>query len=228
MPNDLERAIGYRFRDKTLLFRALTHSSYANEVQKNNFYSYERLEFLGDSILGFVVADYLYRTRGDLLEGELTRMRAEAVCEANLARVARKLDLSAHMLLGHGGEHDGSRQRPSILCDMVEAVIAAVYLDGGLDAAKQLIARLILCDIPKTAHPSEDYKTRLQELVQRAKDQSIQYRLIGESGPDHDKHFLTEVLLNGRVVGSGDGSSKKRAEQMAARAAIAALFPDEL
>ncbi len=225
MQNDLERAIGYRFRDKTLLFRAMTHSSYANEVQKNSLYSYERLEFLGDSILGFVVADFLYRTRPDLQEGELTRMRADAVCETNLARVARSLNVSEHMLLGHGGEHDGSRQRSSILCDMMEAIIAAVYLDGGFDAAKQLIERQILCDISRTAHPAEDYKTHLQELVQREKDQRIQYRLIGESGPDHDKHFSTEVLLNGEIVGCGEGSSKKRAEQMAAKVAIERLFP---
>ena len=222
---ELEKRIGYEFHDMQMLMTAMCHSSYANEHRQRQIHDNERLEFLGDSILGFVVADFLYRTRPDLQEGELTRMRADAVCETNLARVARSLNVSEHMLLGHGGEHDGSRQRSSILCDMMEAIIAAVYLDGGFDAAKQLIERRILCDISRTAHPAEDYKTHLQELVQREKDQRIQYRLIGESGPDHDKHFSTEVLLNGEVVGCGEGSSKKRAEQMAAKVAIERLFP---
>lgn len=225
MINELERAIGYRFKNITLLQNALAHSSYANERWHDSLKSNERLEFLGDSVLGMMVADHLYRTFPDRPEGELTRMRADMVCEQTLARIAEKLGLGTHILLGHGEEQGGGRQRPSILADAVESVIAAMYLDGGMDAAKGFIERFVLCNVPVNRPQNMDYKTQLQELVQQKKNQVISYSLTGESGPDHDKHFTVEVSLNGKVVGQGTGTSKKRAEQDAAHCALEKLFP---
>ena len=227
MIKDLETALGYRFRNVTLLQNALTHSSYANERWHNSLRSNERLEFLGDSILGMVVADHLYRNFPDRPEGELTRMRADMVCETSLAAVANKLGLGTHLLLGHGEEQGGGRTRPSILADAVESVIAAAYLDGGFEPAANIIRQFILVDVPVTRLHNRDYKTALQELVQQKKNQVLSYALVGESGPDHDKSFRVEVSLNGKVVGTGNGSSKKRAEQDAARAAVENLFPQE-
>lgn len=227
MLKDLEQALGYTFCDKTLLRMALTHSSHANEIYHDSLRSYERLEFLGDSILGFVVAEYLFCTYPERPEGQLTRTRAEIVCERSLAAVATEINLGSYLLLGHGGEQDGSRRRESILCDVVESVIAATYLDGGFAAAKGVIDRLILSNVTVDTHKDEDYKTRLQELVQRKKNQQLSYQLVGESGPDHAKSFQVEVLLNGKAVGSGEGSSKKRAEQAAAKAAIETLYPEQ-
>ena len=226
MVKDLESAIGYRFQNITLLQNALTHSSYANEYWHNSLKSNERLEFLGDSTLGMVVAEYLYRNFPERPEGELTRMRADMVCEQALARVANRLGLGKHLLLGHGEEQTGGRERASILADAVESVIAASYLDGGMAAAKGIIDKFVLCDVPVTKMQNADFKTTLQELVQRKKDQVLSYKQIGESGPDHDKRFEVEVSLNGKVVGKGSGSSKKRAEQDAAKSAIQALFPN--
>ena len=223
MIKDLEAALGYKFRDITLLQNALTHSSYANERWHNSLLSNERLEFLGDSILGMVVAEYLYGNFPDRPEGELTRMRADMVCETSLAMIANRLDLGKHLLLGHGEERFGGRSRASILADAVESVIAASFLDGGMDAAKGIITRFVLCDVPVSKLHNTDYKTALQELVQQKKNQTLCYRLVGESGPDHDKVFTAQVLLNDRVVGEGIGSSKKRAEQDAARAALEQL-----
>ena len=228
MIKDLEAAIGYRFQNITLLQNALTHSSYANERYHNSLMSNERLEFLGDSILGMVVAEHLYRNFPDRPEGELTRMRADMVCETALAAVADKLDLGKHLLLGHGEEQGGGRARASILADAVESVIAATYLDGGMDAARQFIDRFVLCNVPAGRLHNQDYKTALQELVQQKKNQVLSYALVGESGPDHDKQFSVEVSLNGTVVGCGTGTSKKRAEQAAACAAIEKLFPEQV
>ena len=225
MIKDLEAAIGYQFKNITLLQNALTHSSYANERWHNSLASNERLEFLGDSVLGMVVAEYLFTHFQDRPEGELTRMRADMVCEKTLAAVANRVNLGEHLLLGHGEEQGGGRKRESILADAVESIIAASFLDGGMDAAKGFIQRFILCDVPVTKLHNMDYKTALQELVQQKKNQVLTYHLTGESGPDHDKQFAVEVRLNGQVVGSGIGSSKKRAEQDAARAAMEALFP---
>ena len=227
MIKDLETAIGYQFQNITLLQNALTHSSYANERWHNSLMSNERLEFLGDSILGMVVAEYLYHHFPDRLEGELTRMRADMVCETSLAAVAAKIELGKHLQLGHGEERFGGRSRASILADAVESVIAASFLDGGMDAAKGFIQRFILSDVPVKNMHNRDYKTALQELVQQKKDQLLNYRLAGESGPDHDKKFVVEVFLNGQCVGQGIGSSKKRAEQDAARVALETLFPDD-
>ena len=220
MINELEKAIGYSFRNITLLQNALCHSSYANERWHDSLKSNERLEFLGDSILGMVVADHLYRTFPNRPEGELTRMRADMVCEKSLAVVANHLELGRHLMLGRGEELGGGRNRESILADAVESVIAACYLDGGMDAAVQFVQKFVLVNVPVTKLQNTDYKTALQELVQQKKNQILSYRLIGESGPDHDKQFQVELTLNGEVVGVGSGSSKKRAEQAAARAAL--------
>ena len=226
MINELETAIGYRFQNITLLQNALSHSSYANERWHNGLKSNERLEFLGDSILGMLVADYLYRTFPDRLEGELTRMRADMVCEKTLAKVANSLNLGKHLMLGRGEELGGGRNRDSILADAVESVIAACYLDGGMNAAKGFIDKFILVNVPVTKLQNTDYKTALQELVQQKKNQVLTYCLIGESGPDHDKQFRVELTLNDQVVGVGEGTSKKRAEQAAAKAAMEALYPN--
>jgi ribonuclease-3 len=228
MIKDLEIAIGYRFRNITLLQNALAHSSYANERWHDSLKSNERLEFLGDSILGMVVAEHLYRNYPDRPEGELTRMRADMVCENALAAIAGRIGLGEHLLLGHGEEQTGGRTRNSILADAVESVIAACFLDGGMDAARGFIDRFVLTDVPVRKLRNTDYKTALQELVQQKKNQQLTYKLTGESGPDHDKHFEVAVLLNGNTVGTGTGSSKKRAEQDAARAAMEHLFPGEL
>ncbi len=226
MIKDLETAIGYRFRNISLLQNALAHSSYANERWHDGLKSNERLEFLGDSILGMVVAEFLYSQYPNNLEGDLTRMRADVVCEKALAKVARQIDLGRHLLLGNGEEQSGGRNRDSILSDAVEAVIAACYLDGGMEVAKAFIMRFVLQEEPVKQHNNRDYKTALQELVQRKKDQTLAYSLVGQSGPDHNKRFEVELRLNGRLVGTGEGSSKKRAEQMAAQSALKALYPE--
>ena len=223
MIKDLETALGYKFQNITLLQNALTHSSYANERWHNSLLSNERLEFLGDSILGMVVAQYLYNQFPDRPEGDLTRMRADMVCETSLAAIANRLDLGKHLMLGHGEERFGGRSRASILADAMESVIAASFLDGGMEAADGIITRFVLCNVPTEKLQNVDYKTALQELVQRKKNQTLCYRLVSESGPDHDKVFTAQVLLNDQVAGEGTGSSKKRAEQDAARVALEAM-----
>ena len=227
MIKDLEAAIGYQFKNVSLLQNALAHSSYANERYHNSLMSNERLEFLGDSVLGMLVAEHLYRNFPDRPEGELTRMRADMVCEKSLASVAARIGLGQHLMLGNGEEQGGGRNRDSILADAMESVIAAAFLDGGMAAARQFIDQYILVEVPVTKLHNADYKTALQELVQQKKNQVLTYTLIGESGPDHDKRFEVEVKLNGEVVGVGSGSSKKRAEQDAAHSAIEALFPEQ-
>lgn len=217
----LETKLGYSFRDRSLLENALTHSSYANE-NKSPMGSNERLEFLGDSVLGMVTADFLFRRHPNLPEGDLTRIRAALVCEDSLAEVAGRLDLGAYLRLGKGEAAGGGRERVSIRADAVEAILAAVYLDSGLEEARGLIHRLIL-DREEEKAVHRDYKTALQELVQREAGQVLTYRLAGESGPDHAKEFAMEVDLNGKVIGRGSGHSKKEAEQMAAKAAIGKL-----
>lgn len=223
MISDLETAIGYRFKNISLLQNALAHSSYANERWHNGLMSNERLEFLGDSILGMTVAEHLYRNFPDRPEGELTRMRADMVCETSLAAVAQRIGLGQHLLLGHGEEQGGGRERISSLADAVESIIAACYLDGGFESAADFIRRFILCDVPVKQLHNMDYKTALQELVQKKKNQVLTYKLVGESGPDHDKEFVVEVALNGQIIGKGIGRSKKKAEQAAAQVALEAL-----
>ena len=224
----LETKLGYQFQNPKLLDHALTHSSYANEHHLGSISSNERLEFLGDSVLGMIVADHLYRTFPDLPEGDLTRIRANLVCEGSLVLVAKEWDLGRYLKLGKGENACGGRSRPSILADAVEAVLAAVFLDGGLAHDRDIIQRFLLDRMEQVNRASRDHKTYLQELVQRKSGQVLSYELIGESGPDHDKKFDVEVLLNGKPCGKGTGSSKKRAEQAAAAAAIDAMFPGEL
>lgn len=219
----LEKKIGYAFRDRSLLQTELTHSSYSNE-RHGEGECYERLEFLGDSILGVVTAEFLYRRAPALPEGRMTRLRAELVCETSLHSVALELGLGAYMRLGKGEERTGGRERPSILADMVEAVIAALYLDSGMDEARRFIMEKLLrgAEIGED-HQYADYKTELQELVQRRSDRHISYEMTGQSGPDHDKVFSFQVSINGERAGEGSGRTKKEAEQMAARMALEAL-----
>ena len=220
----LEQRLGYTFQDRSYLENALTHSSYANENKGKSLGSNERLEFLGDSVLGMVVADYLYRNHPDMPEGELTRTRAALVCEESLVEVAGQLELGQYLKLGRGEDAGGGRQRPSIQADAVEAVIAAVYLDGGIGSARKLITRFILTNNRREQEGViRDFKTALQELVQRESGQVLTYHLLGESGPDHAKVFSVAVELNGKPLGAGEGRSKKEAEQAAAKAAVEKL-----
>ncbi len=215
----LEKTIGYEFRDKRLLHTALSHTSYVNEL-KSGEPSNERLEFLGDSILGMITADYLYRQYPDMPEGNMTKLRAELVCEKSLARVGNEIGLGEYLLLGKGEELCGGRERPSIIADAVEAVIAAMYLDGGRKTVKQFIYDRVLSRAGEYGGIIDDCKTALQELVQRTRGNSIEYRMTGESGPDHNKRFEATVYINGQAMGTGTGRSKKDAEQRAAGAAL--------
>ena len=222
----LEEKLGYAFQNKSLLDNALTHSSYANEHKGAGVQSNERLEFLGDSVLGMVTADYLYRTHPNLPEGDLTRTRAALVCEGSLAEVAGLLDLGTHLKLGRGEAAGGGRNRPSILADAVEAILAAVYLDGGIGSVRKMIQRFIL-DRAEEKSENRDYKTALQEIVQRSSGQVLSYRLIDTTGPDHAKIFAVAVDLNGVTIGRGEGRSKKEAEQSAAHTAIQGLHTEK-
>lgn len=219
----LEDRLGYKFKNKALLQTALTHSSYANERHALGQESYERLEFLGDSILGLTTAEFLYGYEPKLPEGKMTRLRAELVCEASLHKTAQKLGLGEYMRLGRGEEHTGGRERPSILADMVEAIIAAIYLDSGMEQSRRFIMENVLKDADMSGRHIADYKTQLQELVQRTAGQHISYELIGEEGPDHNKLFTFAALINGQTRGTGSGRTKKEAEQMAAKKALEAL-----
>ena len=218
----LEKKLGYTFRDRSLLSEALNHSSYANEHRSAEVSSNERLEFLGDSVLGFVTAEFLFKTYGKLPEGDLTRIRAALVCEQSLYEVAKFLGLGQYLKLGKGEEAGGGRQRQSILADATEAVFAAVYLDGGMERVRELICRVLLSRAP-AAEERRDYKTTLQEIVQRRSGQVLTYHMVDESGPDHNKTFLFQVRLNGAPVGQGRGHSKKESEQAAARDALEKL-----
>lgn len=221
---EIEAKLGYEFKDKELLKTALTHSSYANENKKRNLECNERLEFLGDAVLGMVVANYLFRGQQKMPEGQMTRLRAELVCEQSLARVAEELQLGSYLLLGKGEEQGGGRKRHSIIADAVEAVIAAVYLDGGYEKASGIIYKFIIEPMEKgIATLVTDYKTALQEFVQRKSGQVLAYNLVDQSGPDHDKVFTFSVSLNGEVVGTGSGKNKKEAEQAAAGDALRKL-----
>ena len=220
----LEERLGHSFRNRALLETAVTHSSYANENRASGIVCNERLEFLGDSVLGVTVADFLYRHFPDMPEGRMTRLRAELVCEQSLHRVALELHLGDYLRLGKGEEHNGGRERASILSDAVEAVIAAMYLDAGMETAADFIHRCLLDDVRTIETPSfTDYKTALQELVQRQSGQVLSYELVGEEGPDHAKTFRMQVCLNGEPVGLGTGRTNKEAEQTAAASALEAL-----
>lgn len=218
MFEEFQKTIGYCFKDETLLETAFTHSSYANEKHLARQCN-ERLEFLGDSVLGFVSADYFYHNHKNLPEGEMTKKRAACVCEESLRGFAEKIGLGKFLLLGKGEERTGGRTRPSILADAFEAVIAAIYLDGGLEQAREFIIGF-LKEAANTAPTFNDYKTALQEIIQKNPDEHLSYVLVGESGPDHNKRFEFEVHLNSNVIGTGIGISKKAAEQAAAKSAL--------
>ncbi len=218
----LEERLGYVFRDKTLLETALSHSSYANE--RHGVSSNERLEFLGDAVLGFCAAKNICRLYPAMPEGEMTRLRAELVCEASLHHVAEVLGLSEYIRLGRNEECNGGRQRVSILADSVEAIIAAMYLDGGLEPAERFIEERILKDVRAGHRPVRtDYKTQLQEILQRKGGIAPSYAIVGESGPDHNKSFVARVMLHDGAYAEGTGKSKKEAEQAAAKAALQML-----
>lgn len=217
---ELEDKIGYQFKNKNLLLQALTHSSYANEGKKHGRNN-ERLEFLGDSVLSVIVAKHLFLKYKDIPEGELTKLRASLVCEKALDVFAQQLGLGEYLRLGKGEEMTGGRNRPSILADAFEAVIAALYLDGGYQAAQKFVLSFIPKNLDvKSANQLADYKTTLQEIIQQNREEKIEYVLADEKGPDHAKVFTAEVLLNSNVIGVGEGSSKKQAEQNAAREAL--------
>lgn len=216
----LEKRLQYKFNNINYLKNALTHSSYANEV-RDGFSSNERLEFLGDSVLSVIVSEYIFEKFPKMPEGELTRLRASLVCEKALCSFARELHIGDYLMLGKGEERGGGRERDSILADAFEAVLAAIFLDGGMAPAKEHIMRFVLRDVKHTSDETfKDYKTTLQEIIQRNPEESVSYILTNQSGPDHNKSFTVEVRLNSNVIGVGSGSSKKRAEQMAAKQAL--------
>lgn len=217
--SQLEKTIGYTFQDKMYLRVATTHSSYANEVKHQVKYN-ERLEFLGDAVLSIIVSDHLFNHFYSQ-EGELTKMRASLVCEKSLKVMADKIQLGSYLLLGKGEEMTGGRTRPSILADAFEALIAAIYMDGGLEAAREFVLPFVTEMLEDSSKVSfKDYKTLLQEIVQKNPEEHLSYHLVDQWGPDHDKRFVVEIHLNSNVIGRGEGKSKKSAEQFAAKQAL--------
>ncbi len=222
---EFEEKLGYSFKDKSLLELALTHSSFANEnkLKKNN----ERFEFLGDSVLGFVTAEYLFTEFKNRPEGEMTKLRAAVVCEKSLFKFAEQIDLGKYILLGRGEDGTGGRNRPSVVSDAFEAIIAAIYIDGGMEAVRPYILRFIK-DAVKRETSFKDNKSLLQEEIQKVKGNTLAYEEVGEEGPDHDKTFVFRVKLNGEIIGEGKGKSKKEAEQKAAGNALNKLHDETL
>lgn len=218
----LQEAIGYQFHSEALLRQALSHSSYANEHKREHLGDNERLEFLGDAVLELTSSEFIYANYKTLPEGDMTKLRASLVCEPTLALCARTFDLPEYLLLGHGEEITGGRRRDSIVSDALEAMIGAIYLDGGLEIARSFVVRFIMTDI-EHKKLFYDSKTVLQEMIQGNYKGEIHYVLVGESGPDHAKVFFSEVRLGDTVLGKGQGSSKKSAEQEAAYKAILLL-----
>lgn len=216
---NLQKRIDYNFRDTSYLMEALTHSSFANE-RHNGYKSNERMEFLGDAVLSIVSAQYLYETYPDMPEGELTKLRSSLVCTESLSSFAREIDLGSVLFLGKGEVHSGGMNRSSILENAFEALIAAIYLDGGMDSARKFILSFLKKALANHKVNFKDYKSTLQEVIQKNPDEILTYVLIGESGPDHDKRFEVEVHLNSNVIGKGIGKSKKSAEQEAAKEAL--------
>lgn len=216
---ELQEKMGYFYQDEDLLKQALTHSSFANEQKINKLRDYERLEFLGDAVLELVTSEFLYMKNENLLEGELTRMRASMVCEPALAYCARDIGLGNYVMLGKGEEATGGRKRDSITSDVLEAVIGSIYLDGGLESAKKFIYQFVMSDLEHKIL-FLDSKTLLQEEVQKQNNAQLHYKLVGEHGPDHNKEFFVNVYLNNTLIGSGSGKTKKSAEQQAAYNAL--------
>lgn len=218
---ELESKIGYKFKNADLLKEAITHSSYANEHKSGHIKYNERLEFLGDAVLSIVVSDYIFKHCPELPEGELTKLRASLVCEKTLFEFAKQINLGENLILSKGERHNGGAERPSILSDAFEALIAAIYIDGGIEPASKHILRFVIPAIKNTKKKRvKDYKTTLQEIVQKNPGERLEYVLTEESGPDHNKHFVVEVHLNSNAIGKGGGRSKKEAEQQAAREAL--------
>ena len=214
----LQQVIHYQFHNITFLEVALTHSSYANEMRHQVRYN-ERQEFLGDAVLSIIVSDYLFNNY-TVPEGDLTKLRAALVCERSLDVMANKIGLGDYLRLGHGEEMTGGRTRPSIIADAFEALIAAIYLDSGIESAREFVLPFVIEMLEHEDSLSfKDYKTILQEIIQQNPEEKLVYKLVGEKGPDHDKRFVVEVLLNSNVIGKGQGRSKKTAEQMAAKEA---------
>jgi len=218
--SEIQDKLSYFFGNPELLIQSLTHSSYANENMKSGMTSNERLEFLGDSLLGMTVAILIYENKPELTEGQMTKLRAELVCEKSLAAQADAFSLGEYIMLGHGEENGGGRRRPSILADAFEAVLAAIYLDGGFEPTMRFVSDRFKGQLDDPLKSNSDYKTLLQEMIQVKPGQTHLYDIIDETGPDHDKTFTVEVKLNGIPFGTGKGKSKKSAEQAAAKAAI--------
>lgn len=223
---ELQERIGYQFREERLLRQALTHSSYANEKHMKKLSDNERLEFLGDAVLEVTSSEFLYRNHPTMPEGDLTKFRASLVCEPTLALCTKEMKLGDYLYLGKGEEQTGGRERKSILSDALEAVIGAIYLDGGFEAAKRFVERFILTDI-EHKKLFFDSKTLLQEIVQAQYEEALHYELLGEEGPDHNKQFRVEARIGERAVGEGRGRTKKAAEQEAAYQALLALKPKQ-
>lgn len=219
---ELQGKIGYQFQNDALLKQALTHSSFSNERKINKLNNYERLESLGDAVLELVSSEFLYNENEDMPEGQLTRLRASMVCEPALAYCARDISLNTYILLGKGEESTGGRTRDSIISDVMEAVIGAIFLDGGLENAKKFIDRFVLSDLEDKIL-FLDSKTLLQEEIQKKNTAQLRYELVGETGPDHDKQFSVEAYLDDKLIGAGVGRTKKAAEQQAAYEALKRL-----
>ena len=216
----LEERLGYKFKNIVFLETGVTHSSFSNETKNHVPYN-ERQEFLGDAVLSIIVSDYIFENYTKLPEGELTKLRASLVCEKSLCGFANELELGSFLRLGHGEELMGGRERPSILADAFEAVLAAIYLDGGIEPATEFVLRFVKKALEHVENVAfKDYKTVLQEIIQKNPEERLTYVLVGESGPDHDKRFEVDVMLNSNVIGHGIGKSKKAAEQHAAKEAL--------
>jgi len=218
--SELQDKLDYRFINPQLLKNALTHSSYANENIKKGISSNERLEFLGDSLLGMNIAFLIFNNDSAMTEGKMTKLRAELVCERSLAALATELDLGKYLSLGRGEDNGGGRSRPSILADSFEAILAAIFLDGGYEPVEKLISVYFKPRLEQPLKSYADYKTALQETVHVKPGQTLLYNVVREFGPDHDKSFTIEVNLNGKTIGTGSGKTKKNAEQEAARVAL--------
>lgn len=217
---ELEKKIGYSFKNERLLFRALSHSSFANEC-KGAEGSNERLEFLGDAVLSIIVSDCIFKDYTNLPEGELTKIRASLVCEKSLCVFAKEIDLGSFIMLGKGEKLSHGNERPSILADAFEALIAAIYLDGGMSEAQRFVLSFVNRELNEQHVGNyDDYKTKLQEIIQKNPEELLEYVLVGESGPDHDKRFEVEVRLNSNVIGRGVARTKKQAEQLSAKEAL--------
>lgn len=218
---NLQKKIGYHFKNTNLLQEALTHSSYANEHKSKKIKHNERLEFLGDAVLSIVVSDYIFNNCPELPEGELTKLRATLVCEKSLFEFSKSIELGKYLMLSRGEKNNGGANRPSIVSDAFEALIAAIYIDGGIEPATDYILKFVIPAIKNSKKKKiNDYKTTLQEIIQKNPGEHLEYVIIDESGPDHNKHFVVEVHLNSNVIGKGGGRSKKEAEQQAAREAL--------